>query len=81
LKRDRNRNRQPDLSVRTDAFHPGERIIVTGGPLKGNEGVVVEDRPPRVVVSIHLLQQNVLVEMDRDWIMPFTIPQQSAKNL
>jgi putative AlgH/UPF0301 family transcriptional regulator len=57
----------------------GERIIVTGGPLEGSEGFVVEDRSPRVVFSISLARQpKLMIEIDRDWITPVSIPTQSA---
>jgi transcription termination/antitermination protein NusG len=44
----------------------GQRVRVAGGPLQGVEGHLVRHRAERglVVVSVHLLQRSVAVEMD-----------------
>ncbi len=49
-----------------DAFQPGQRIVITDGPLAGIRGVLVRTHPDRgiLVVSIHLLQRSVAVEID-----------------
>jgi len=51
----------------------GARVVVKGGPLQGSEGIVVEDRQKRVVISIRREHGSVLVEMDREWLAPRSI--------
>lgn len=48
------------------ALHEGDRVRVTEGPLKGVEGVFVQDRPEsgRLIVSIGLLGRGIAVEVD-----------------
>ncbi|MBY0502415.1 MAG: UpxY family transcription antiterminator [Bryobacteraceae bacterium] len=47
----------------------GDRVEVTGGPLEGVRGLLLEVKGQwRVVVSVELLQRSVAVEMDRDRI-------------
>jgi transcription antitermination factor NusG len=49
----------------------GQRVTVSGGPLSGVPGVLVEVRNGlRLVVSVELLNRSVSVEVDRDWVMP-----------
>jgi transcription antitermination factor NusG len=49
----------------------GRKILVSGGPLKGIEGLVVEAKDHyRLVVSIDLLQRSVAVEIERRWVQP-----------
>jgi len=44
----------------------GDRVTVEAGPLAGLEGVLLETRQGRrLVVSVHLLQRSVAVELDR----------------
>jgi transcriptional antiterminator NusG len=58
------------------ASHPylrvGERVRVAGGLLEGVEGILVRTRPEKglVVVSVHLLQRSVAVEMDYALVAP-----------
>ncbi|MCS6952669.1 MAG: UpxY family transcription antiterminator [Bryobacteraceae bacterium] len=49
----------------------GQRVRVQAGPLRGLEGILVslKDRW-RVVVSLHLLQRSVAVEVERDVVAP-----------
>jgi len=50
----------------------GERVMMTGGPLNGLSGVIVEIRKSlRFVISVELLQRSVLVEIDREWVAPY----------
>ncbi len=50
---------------------PGERIVMTGGPLVGLQGSVVEIKNTlRFVISVDLLHRSVLVEIDKDWVAP-----------
>jgi transcription antitermination factor NusG len=44
----------------------GQRVRIVAGPLDGVEALLVRQRPNRglVVVSVHLLQRSVAVELD-----------------
>lgn len=49
----------------------GQRVRIQAGPLRGLEGVLVSLKDSwRVVVSLHLLQRSVAVEVERDVIGP-----------
>jgi transcription antitermination factor NusG len=49
----------------------GDRVVLERGPLAGLEGVLVESRKNwRFVVSIHILNRAVAVEIDRRWARP-----------
>ena len=49
----------------------GQRVRIEAGPLFGLEGLLVEVRKsPRLLLSVALLQRSVLVEIDREWVMP-----------
>lgn len=48
----------------------GAKVLLREGPLKGLEGIFVEDKKTRLVLSLTLLQRAVAVEIDREWISP-----------
>jgi transcription antitermination factor NusG len=49
----------------------GQKVRILDGPLFGVEGLLVEVKNRRrLVVSVHLLQRSVAVEVDRDCIGP-----------
>jgi len=49
----------------------GQKVRILDGPLFGVEGILVEVKNRRrLVVSVHLLQRSVAVEVDRDCIGP-----------
>ncbi len=49
----------------------GQKVRILDGPLFGIEGILVEVKNRRrLVVSVHLLQRSVAVEVDRDCIGP-----------
>jgi transcription antitermination factor NusG len=48
----------------------GSKVQLHEGPLRGLEGVLVEDKKTRLVLSLTLLQRSVAVEIDRKWIEP-----------
>jgi len=50
----------------------GQRARITGGPLAGVEGILVEARPRQglLVLSIHLLQRSVAVVVDGTDVVP-----------
>jgi transcription termination/antitermination protein NusG len=54
------------------ALHDGDRVRVTGGPLKGVEGVFLKDCPEsgRLIVSVGLLGRGVSVEVDCTNVAP-----------
>ena len=49
----------------------GNPVRIEFGPLIGLEGlVVVEKSRQRLVLSVHLLQRSVSVEIERSWVRP-----------
>jgi transcription termination/antitermination protein NusG len=51
----------------------GDRVRVSQGPFTGIEGFVLRsDGKDRLVLSLHLLQRSVAVEIDRIDIRPLT---------
>jgi transcription antitermination factor NusG len=52
----------------------GDCVMMRGGPFNGLSGtlMVVRNRL-RLVVSVELLGRSVLVEIDRDWVVPFPL--------
>jgi transcription antitermination factor NusG len=63
-----------DSGIRAEPFPyltVGKRIRICAGPLAGREGIVVRRKGgPRVVLSIHLVQRAVLVDVDVDALEP-----------
>jgi transcription antitermination factor NusG len=56
----------------------GQRVMLTDGPLSGLTGTLKSTRNTvRLVVSIELLCRSVLVEIDRDWVVPCEKPKTS----
>jgi transcription antitermination factor NusG len=49
----------------------GQTVLIEKGPLRGVEGMLKEVKKTfRLVVSVHLLQRSVSVEIDRSWVRP-----------
>jgi transcription antitermination factor NusG len=49
----------------------GNAVRIEFGPLKGLEGLVVTEKSrQRLVLSVHLLQRSVSVEIERTWVRP-----------
>lgn len=49
----------------------GKRVRVTGGPLKGAEGVVLRVKgATRIVLNVDMIRQSVAVEMDSGLLAP-----------
>ncbi|MBZ5601264.1 MAG: hypothetical protein LAO79_03060 [Acidobacteriia bacterium] len=49
----------------------GQEVVVVGGPLAGIHATVTEVKKNlRLVLSVDLLQRSVLVEIERDWVIP-----------
>lgn len=49
----------------------GRRVIVTSGPMKGLEGLVLRVKGrTRVVINVDMIQQSVAVEVDSAWLAP-----------
>lgn len=48
----------------------GQRVRITGGPLKGVEGLLLENRSQKgiLVLSVELLQRSVAVQIDCTWV-------------
>lgn len=51
----------------------GGKVRIQQGPLAGVEGILVEAKPTRLVLSVTLLQRSVSVELERDWVAPVQI--------
>jgi transcription antitermination factor NusG len=51
----------------------GSKVRILEGPLAGLEGILIEDKQTRLVLSVTLLQRSVSVEVDRDWIAPLRL--------
>ncbi len=50
----------------------GQRVMMSGGPLKGLAGTMMDTRGAlRLVLSIELLSRSILVEIDREWVVPY----------
>ncbi|MBV9769504.1 MAG: hypothetical protein JOZ32_08035, partial [Bryobacterales bacterium] len=57
----------------------GQRVMLTDGPLSGLTGTLTSIRNSvRLVVSVELLCRSILVEIDRDWVVPVDIPKPPA---
>lgn len=49
----------------------GQRVVVSGGPLDGVAGTLMQVRNGvRLVISVELLQRSVQVEIERDRVIP-----------
>jgi len=48
----------------------GQRIRITAGPLKGVDGILVENRSEKgiLVLSVELLRRSVAVQIDCTWV-------------
>jgi transcription antitermination factor NusG len=57
-----------DRRTVTEGLRAGDKVVIEEGPLLGLEGSVVEDRSPRIVISVHLLRTETFVEVDRAWV-------------
>lgn len=52
-------------------LEPGKRIRITTGPMRGLEGVVVRLKgKTRIIISVEMIQQSVVTEVDGDWLGP-----------
>jgi transcription antitermination factor NusG len=50
---------------------PGQQVMMCGGPLEGLSGALIENRKGlRLVIAVNLLHRSVLVEIDREWVVP-----------
>jgi transcription antitermination factor NusG len=58
------------LSVRPHPYlREGDKVLITEGPLRNVEGVLLSHKNSyRVIVNVPLLQRAVSVELERDWI-------------
>lgn len=51
----------------------GAKVHIAEGPLSGIDGILVEAKPTRLVLSVSLLQRSVSLEIDRAWITPMKV--------
>ena len=61
---------QPDRPTPRPIRKVGSKVKLSEGPLRGLEGILVEDKKTRLILSLTLLQRSVAVEIDRAWITP-----------
>jgi transcription antitermination factor NusG len=62
-----------DIPVLSHPYlHEGQRVRITGGSLAGVEGILVHSRPNKglLVLSVHLLQRSVAVQIDCTMVAP-----------
>ena len=54
----------------------GQRVRIVEGPLADVEGILVHGKPSKglLVVSVHLLQRSVAVEIDCTLVVPAAAP-------
>lgn len=63
--------RSPLLAEPYPDLVKGKRVMMSEGPLKGLSGTLIEVRKGlRLVISVELLRRSVLIEIDRDWVVP-----------
>jgi len=49
----------------------GRKVSIERGPLKGLSGIVERTKSScRLVLSVTMLNRSVVVELDRDWVLP-----------
>ena len=51
----------------------GAKVRINDGPLSGVEGILVEEKETRLILSVTLLQRSIAVEVDSAWIAPVRI--------
>lgn len=57
----------------------GDKVLIERGPLKGLEGIVLSAKNSNVakrdqlVVSVSLLQRSIAIEIQPEWVRPFSI--------
>jgi transcription antitermination factor NusG len=51
-------------------LHEGQKIRIKEGPLQGMEGILIQKRTWRVVISVEMLRRSVAVEIDPDNVFP-----------
>lgn len=78
------RLRQALISGTRAEPHPfltaGRRVRITGGPLAGNDGILVRRRGIlNVVLSIEMIQRSILVEVEANSLEPFSGSRASAQ--
>lgn len=50
----------------------GQRVLMGEGPLRGLKGTLLEVRKDlRLVLSVEMLQRSVIVEIQREWVVPY----------
>lgn len=50
-------------------LHPGDKVCITEGPLRGAVGILASIRPKqRLLVSITMMMRTVIAEVDPEWV-------------
>ena len=57
----------------------GDRVRVEHGPMRGLEGTLLRTKDTlRLVIGVELLQRSIAVELDRDAIVPKSLPRKKG---
>lgn len=60
----------------------GQRVMMSGGPLNGLMGTLIDIRKDlRLVLTVELLQRSVLVEIEREWVVPCETAKAAYKSI
>jgi transcriptional antiterminator NusG len=51
----------------------GAKVRIGDGPLSGIDGILVEAKQTRLILSVSILQRSVAIEVDRAWIAPVRV--------
>ena len=51
----------------------GAKVRIQEGPFKDLEGILLEEKPARLVLSVVLLQRSLAINIDREWVAPVRI--------
>ena len=57
----------------------GSKVHIEDGPLSGIDGILVEAKQTRLILSVSLLQRSVALEVDRAWIAPVRVYREFGK--
>lgn len=64
-----------DLSVSTEQFQPGQKLLITQGPLCGLSCEIVKSNETRkILVRVDLLQRNILINLLPESLVLFDSP-------
>jgi len=59
----------------------GAKVTINEGPLTGVEGILLEAKQSRLILSVTLLQRSIAVEVDSEWIAPVRLYREFSTGL